>query len=550
MTGLKNYKWLIISYILLIGLASMARGSSGQYLIASDAIRNSDYTVVAENFSSMIKKGESDPSILQDALIFSVLSNNFEIALQIAKKTDAMQLTFPSASIILLVDLVRSGEYEKVEQFVNKHSSHIPEIIRVFSIGWSEIAVGNFDVGLVEFSKFRDKMSSLYYYHSAIAFALNNDFSIAANQLDKIPERGPIFGNTDFFAQAQIYSMNGEVEKAKTILAKSQFKNDDLRYQNAVAALNGNQKVQFDTFSTPNDVIASILALVGQIGMENSGSSLSTMFYLRLAENLSINKASYSIKLAESFGQNNVNDLVVKSFESVVRTSPLYLKAQLGLASAFIDRGRTNEAISLLDDLIDNGFNVFVVHDKMGDALRISEQYDLSIKYYTEAIKNFNSIDKIGLWSTFFFRGISHDQSGNWDSASIDLRKALELRPAQPQVLNYLGYSLIERKQNLDEALFMIEQAVKQEPDSGYIVDSLGWCFFRLGRFNEAIGPMERAVQLEPFDPIVNDHLGDVLWMVGRQREARFQWQRSLSLEPEVEEVEKILKKLEFGLDN
>ena len=134
--------------------------------------------------------------------------------------------------------------------------------------------------------------------------------------------------------------------------------------------------------------------------------------------------------------------------------------------------------------------------------------------------------------------------------ANTDLRKALELRPGQPQVLNYLGYSLIERKQNLNEALLMIEQAVKQEPDSGYIVDSLGWCFFRLGRFSEAIGPMERAVQLEPFDPIVNDHLGDVLWMVGRQREARFQWRRSLSLEPEEEEIEKILKKLESGLDN
>ena len=94
----------------------------------------------------------------------------------------------------------------------------------------------------------------------------------------------------------------------------------------------------------------------------------------------------------------------------------------------------------------------------------------------------------------------------------------------------------------------MIKQAVKLQPESGYIIDSLAWGLFRLGRFEDAIKPMERAVELEPFDPIVNDHLGDILWMVGRQREARFQWQRSLSLKPEPEEKIKIIKKLEFGL--
>ena len=123
------------------------------------------------------------------------------------------------------------------------------------------------------------------------------------------------------------------------------------------------------------------------------------------------------------------------------------------------------------------------------------------------------------------------------------------LNPDQPNVLNNLGYSLVEQRRNLDEALDMIERAVEGRPDSGYIVDSLGWVLYRLGRFEEAVDPMERAVALLPNDPIINDHLGDVYWMVGRQREARFQWERALSFEPEDEDAARIRLKLEIGLD-
>jgi Flp pilus assembly protein TadD len=95
----------------------------------------------------------------------------------------------------------------------------------------------------------------------------------------------------------------------------------------------------------------------------------------------------------------------------------------------------------------------------------------------------------------------------------------------------------------------MIERAVLARPDSGYIVDSLGWVFYRLGRYEEAVAPMERAVELVPNDPIINDHLGDVYWKVGRVREAEFQWSRALSFEPEDVDAIRIRLKLDVGLD-
>ena len=108
---------------------------------------------------------------------------------------------------------------------------------------------------------------------------------------------------------------------------------------------------------------------------------------------------------------------------------------------------------------------------------------------------------------------------------------------------------LVEKNKNLQEARDMIEKAVAARPNSGFIIDSLGWSLFTLGNFEDAIHPMERAVELMPDDPIVNDHLGDVYWKVGRKREARFQWKRAISFDPEEKELIRIRKKLDIGLD-
>ncbi len=152
-------------------------------------------------------------------------------------------------------------------------------------------------------------------------------------------------------------------------------------------------------------------------------------------------------------------------------------------------------------------------------------------------------------WLLFFSRGICAERLGRFDASDADFRRALELNPGQPQVLNYLGYSLVDRGLKLDEALSLIEQAVKAEPEAGYIIDSLAWAYFRLGRYQDALAPMEKASLLEPVDPVVTDHLGDVYWMVGRKREAVFQWHRALSFEPAEKDAARIRRKIEVGLD-
>jgi len=151
-------------------------------------------------------------------------------------------------------------------------------------------------------------------------------------------------------------------------------------------------------------------------------------------------------------------------------------------------------------------------------------------------------------WPLFYDRGIALDRAHNWPRAEADFLKALELSPNQPYVLNYLGYSWVDQGVNLDEAMNMIRRAVEQRPDDGYIVDSLGWAYYRIGNFDEAVKNLERAVDLKPEDPTINEHLGDAYWRVGRKLEAGFQWAHARDLKPDPEDLPKIEAKIRDGL--
>jgi Flp pilus assembly protein TadD len=177
-----------------------------------------------------------------------------------------------------------------------------------------------------------------------------------------------------------------------------------------------------------------------------------------------------------------------------------------------------------------------------------------SAKKYAEAAATYDrAIAAVGIpqrdnWTLFYFRGICYERSKQWPKAEADFKKALELSPDQPLVLNYLGYSWVDQGLNLEEAFKMLRKAVELRPSDGYIVDSLGWAHYKLGQYAEAAETLEKAINLKPADPILNDHLGDAYWRVDRRIEAHFQWNHARDMSPDSEDLPVILKKIEVGL--
>jgi len=237
----------------------------------------------------------------------------------------------------------------------------------------------------------------------------------------------------------------------------------------------------------------------------------------------------------------------IAAYDRIAKGGPLQTSIDIRKALNLNQLGRVDEAQKLLEDIARENPGDIRVFDALGGIMRGHKRYAEAVEYYTRAVA---LIDKPEAkhWSYYYSRGTCYERIKKWTLAEADLQKALQLGGDQALVLNYLGYSWIDQNKNLKQGLALIEKAVRQKPDDGYIVDSLGWAHYRMGNYKEAAKHLERAVELRPEDPVLNDHLGDAYWRVGREREARFQWDQALTLKPEPEDAEKIKKKLQKGL--
>jgi tetratricopeptide (TPR) repeat protein len=221
--------------------------------------------------------------------------------------------------------------------------------------------------------------------------------------------------------------------------------------------------------------------------------------------------------------------------------------ARLRLAENMYETGNTDGALRALDKLAGDRPDRIEPLVTMGNMLREKERFAESAAAYGRAIERIGTPEQRH-WSLFYMRGIAFERGKNWPAAERHFKRALELQPDQPDVLNYLAYTWVDKNENIAEAERMLRRAVEQRPNSGQIVDSLGWAYFRLGRYAEAVPLLERAVELVPEDAVILDHLGDAYWRVGRRLEASFQWQRALSNKPEPELKAEIEKKLREGM--
>ena len=291
---------------------------------------------------------------------------------------------------------------------------------------------------------------------------------------------------------------------------------------------------------------AEALYGLGSAG-SRQGDELPALVYLRLSLYLRPSSDLTAVTLASLFEQLKQGDQVIAAYQMVPATSPLKMGADIQIALELDGLGKTDEARRRLTEIVAAG-----PHDV--DALSALAELQRSAKKYAEAAATYDqAIAAVGIpkrdnWTLFYFRGICYERSKQWPKAEADFKKALELNPDQPLVLNYLGYSWVDKGLNLEEAFKMLRRAVELRPNDGYIVDSLGWAHFKLGQYPEAAETLERAINLKPSDPVLNDHLGDAYWRVNRRIEARFQWNHARDMGPDPEDLPPILKKIEVGL--
>ena len=296
---------------------------------------------------------------------------------------------------------------------------------------------------------------------------------------------------------------------------------------------------------TVSDGVAEALFSLG-FAIQNQ-DPYQAIIFSRLAIYLRPSFTIAKLLLAGSLEDNDKLRDANNIYQSISKDPHYSWATRLRIANNLDGMGNTDDAIRDLRAMALEKTERSDALIKLGDILQKHKRYQASVNAYEQAKKRIQSINKKH-WPLYFSLGISYERISKWPMAEKNLLKALELSPNHPSILNYLGYSWVEKGLYLDRAEKMIRDAVKQRPRDGYIIDSLGWALYRLGNFGGAVKQLERAVLIRPEDPTINDHLGDIYWSVGRKNEAIFQWNRALILEPEKEEVPKIELKLKVGL--
>ncbi|PPR78812.1 MAG: Beta-barrel assembly-enhancing protease [Alphaproteobacteria bacterium MarineAlpha2_Bin1] len=300
------------------------------------------------------------------------------------------------------------------------------------------------------------------------------------------------------------------------------------------------------SISNANDGIAEVFYATAKALSEAEDYVLSSMF-VRLAIVLRPKSNISYILLNEILEQRGKWGLAIEPLKKIKSDTPLGEYSKIKIARNLNRLSREKDALKILNDYVITNPESTEVYEALGDLFRSQKMWNKAADSYSRAINKKKLINQKD-WRVFYSLGISYERAKKWQKAEPNFKKALELNPDQPLVMNYLGYSWVEQGKNLNEALKMIQKAVMLRPRDGYIVDSLGWAFFRLGEFDKAVKNLERAVTLEPEDSIINEHLGDAYWSVGRYREAIFQWKRALEFGPEKEAIPKIKIRIEQGL--
>lgn len=531
-----------------LGGAAAADPATGAYLAARQAVLLGDYAAAAENFTRALTRDPSNPMLLENAALSFLSLGDLDRAQPIARKMEESGLESQVAAMILTGVEAKAGAFDDLLSRFEADRGVGP-LVDGLSEAWALMGKGDVTRALATFDDLAQegRLGPFASYHKALALAMVGDFE-GAEAIFAADEGGPLQQTRRAaIARAQILSQLDRDADAVALLDQMFGADLDPALAAMRAALAEDAVLPFNMITSPTDGIAEVFHTVASFLRAEAGDEY-TLLFARVATYLRPDHTDALLQTASLLESMEKYDLAVATYKQVPPSDPSFHAAELGRAEALRRLERLDAASEVLEQLTRSHGDLPIVHVTLGDLMRQMERFGDAVTAYDTALRLYPAEDQAH-WFIYYARAIAHERQDQWEQAEADFRKALELNPDQPQVLNYLGYSLVEKQIKLDEALDMIERAVAARPDSGYIVDSLGWVLYRLGRFDEAVVHMERAAELLPVDPIVNDHLGDVLWAVGRTREAQFQWTRALSFDPEEKDAIRIRRKLEVGLD-
>jgi tetratricopeptide (TPR) repeat protein len=521
---------------------------AGNYLAAVVAGADRDTVAAATFFREALRFDPNNKDLLERAFVAAMSDGSMAESFSLAERLLALEPDNGLAHLAMGVRDLKEHQYSSARwHFSRDGGNEGGDLTATLLSAWAYQGSGQTRKALDVVGRLDDQNFAIFRdYHQAL-------IADVAGRKEQAAQSFQAAYNADkttlrlIDAYARFLSETGKNDQAIAVYNTfSQSVPDHPAVRQALADLK-NGKTLTPLVKNVDEGAAEVLYGLGAAG-ERQGDDLAGMIYLRLSLFLKPDNALALLTLGDLYEHINQNEQALDIYQDVPENDALRETADIEISQVLENLGRRDQALSHLRDVVNDHPYDEEALSALGNLQRAHNQFDEAIASYTRAIAASKKPENDN-WPLYYFRGIAYERSKDWPKAEADFKHALQLFPDQPLVLNYLGYSWVDKGMNLDQAFPMLRRAVELRPTDGYIVDSLGWAEYKLGHYQQAVSDLEKAIDLKPADPTINEHLGDAYWRVGDKLDAHFQWNHARDMGPDPADLPRILKKIKFGLD-
>jgi tetratricopeptide (TPR) repeat protein len=529
---------------------------SGAFLAARTADVDQDYDTAITLYTKALDFDPANSEIRQRLMIAQLLNGNFDAGAKIAESLKNDSSVERVTTIVRALDAMRKKEFTSAEKLLKYTGPNdLDKMVNTLLIAWANAGAGKSKeaLAMIDGMKGPGWYAIFKNYHAGAMALVAGNIEVARSRLNAAitdREGGATASDTYMravMALARLEAKAGNKQKAlDAISVGDDFANNYAPLKALRESIEKGEKPEQQVTTATEGASAVLFSIAGALNRE--GAEEIVTLYLQIAHELDSKSADTLILLGGLAENLKQPERAIDFYSKVPATSPMHRISELQLGLTLAQTGNVDEAREHLKSLLASDPKDIRSYLAYGSVLSDAKDYKAMAENYDKAVEILGPVAKRGDWAVYFQRGIAYERLKEWDQAEPNFKKALELNPEQPQVLNYLGYSWVDKNLNLDDAMDMIRRAVELRPNDGYIVDSLGWAHYRLGQFDEAVVELERAIELRAGDPTINDHLGDVYWRVGRKVEAVYQWNRALIGDSDDVDKAKVKEKIANGL--
>ena len=521
---------------------------AGSYLAGRSADIAIDIPSAIRFYDDALVGDPTNPALTERILLLNLAAGNMDAAFKVADQLITLDSGNPAARLSLAVEAIKQNHPDDALSNLDAIGHAELASLTAGLVGaWVDFGAGKVDDAVARIAALKgpDWYAVFKSYHTALILDAAGrepeaaDAIAAAYKIDATALRV-----VDGYARIMVRAgKRDEAIRALVQFAGSTPPHPLLR--DLLADIQGGKTPPPTAATTAAGVAEALYGLGSAIGVDD-GPELPAG-YLQLAAYLDPVNYLATMAIGDVWQSVQRYDDAIAVYDTVPATASLRRNADIEIGTCLLAENKPEEAIRYIKRVADSDSTDVQAAIELGNVYRASNKFTEAAAAYSRGIAQITKPDKSD-WQIYYYRGVSLEQAKHWPEAEADFLKALSIDSEQPQVLNYLGYSWVDRGINLDRALGMIQKAVNLRPNDGYIVDSLGWAYYRLGRAKQAVSSLEAAVLLRPDDSTINDHLGDAYWRAGEKRDAYFQWTHAKDFGPDKEEMPKIMAKLEHGL--